>query len=420
MEANAKKNELLVGLFLLVGLAVLGGLIIRFGALSDSFKESYPLTVTFADASGITEGAPVKLGGATVGRVSKTPELNDNFTGVIVHLGIYTGLHIPENSEFRVGSSGLMGDALIEILPPEKLTGRAIVAGARIDGTKTAGLSGITASAQDVAKKTQVVLGDIQIAVHELTRAVDKVNDGFLTEKNMQSFSSSLDSLGKTIDRLDTKVLSDENIEDLRGTVADLRETGRNLKDGSAKFGPFIDKLDPVVADVRNAATKLETTFESLDTTAKDISVAVKTATKGDGLIAALLNDSELKTNLRLFAANLKEHGILRYKDDAMVARDGSVVTSDGRPSTQPTYTKPRTTVGPLKSRVPRRKMNPRATIAPVLIPVPQLGNPKSGLYPPVHTRLDELYDRAPLRPHRPRHLRRRLLPPRHRHLLRI
>ena len=148
---------------------------------------------------GITKGAPVKLGGATVGRVKDKPTLNENFTGVVVQLEIYTGLAVPENSEFRVGTSGLMGDAQIEIKPPELLTGRTIPAGSKIDGTKVGGLAEITNSAQAVAKKTQVVLGDVQTAVQQLTRAVDKVNDGFLTESNMKSFSKSLASFSDAL-----------------------------------------------------------------------------------------------------------------------------------------------------------------------------------------------------------------------------
>ena len=136
METNSRKTEFLVGLFFLIGLGVLGGLILRFTAVTDSFKETYPLSVTFADASGITDKAPIILGGASIGRVRGKPELNDNFAGVIVHLDIYSQFMIPENSTFKVETANFMGDAQIKVVPPKKLTGRAVVAGTQIDGVR--------------------------------------------------------------------------------------------------------------------------------------------------------------------------------------------------------------------------------------------------------------------------------------------
>ena len=83
MIDESRKTELGVGIFLFVGLLLLGVLILKFSGLRETLKDSYEISVTFPSAAGLVEGAPVKLGGAAVGEIAEKPVLNDTFTGVI-------------------------------------------------------------------------------------------------------------------------------------------------------------------------------------------------------------------------------------------------------------------------------------------------------------------------------------------------
>ena len=71
MEERDKKTELLVGMFLTLGLVMLGLLILQFGSIRELFKSSYAISVALPDGSGIREGSPVMLGGSRIGKVSK-------------------------------------------------------------------------------------------------------------------------------------------------------------------------------------------------------------------------------------------------------------------------------------------------------------------------------------------------------------
>ena len=66
VEILMKQNrtELLLGIFLFVGLLVLGGIILRFGSFKDHFREKYELTLMFPQAGVIVKGSEVRLGGA--------------------------------------------------------------------------------------------------------------------------------------------------------------------------------------------------------------------------------------------------------------------------------------------------------------------------------------------------------------------
>src|SRR3954468_10315884 len=112
-----------VGVFVFMGLAMLGALVVQFGRVGEGFKTYYPLTVKFADASGLLKGSDVLLAGAKIGRVAGGPHLVGEGNGVLVPLRIYDYVKIPVGSKFAVGSSGLLGDRFVTVtMPPGKAT----------------------------------------------------------------------------------------------------------------------------------------------------------------------------------------------------------------------------------------------------------------------------------------------------------
>src|SRR5436190_17162390 len=110
--------ELKVGVFVAIGLAVIGGFVVKFGRLGEGFKTYYDLTVRFKDASGLLKGSDVLLSGARIGRVGGGPRLLQEGEGVAVPLRIYDYVKIPQKSQFTVGSTGLLGDRFVNVITP--------------------------------------------------------------------------------------------------------------------------------------------------------------------------------------------------------------------------------------------------------------------------------------------------------------
>src|SRR5947207_15230067 len=115
MNRHERGLEFKVGIFVFVGLAMVGALLVQFGRLGEGFKTYYSLTVRFPDASGLLKGADVLLAGAKIGRVSGGPRLVQVGQGVEVPLRIYDYVKIPAESKFTVGSSGLLGDRFVAV-----------------------------------------------------------------------------------------------------------------------------------------------------------------------------------------------------------------------------------------------------------------------------------------------------------------
>jgi ABC-type transporter Mla subunit MlaD len=132
MEERDKKTELLVGLFLTVGLIMLSLLVLQFGSVRDLFKGSYFLSVSFPNASGLKEASPVVLAGKRIGKVKNKPRHNETYTGVIIDLEIFEGEKIPSGSTFTVTTAGLMGTLSLQSTSPKNSLAKLKTASSRV------------------------------------------------------------------------------------------------------------------------------------------------------------------------------------------------------------------------------------------------------------------------------------------------
>lgn len=304
-----KRTELLVGLFLLIGMALLGGLVLRFGNFDERFKGTYPLTVTFEDGAGLVKDTDVRLGGVKIGRVTERPRVNvETYGGAIVELEIFDDFQIPEGSSFKIGSSGLMGDSLVEITVPEKRNGVFIGPGTIIEGESSTGFSALASSAENLSQKGQVVLEDVRSALQDIGSAVEKLDQSILREENLKRFDTAVGEMTTALEALNSKVLGDDNTDNLRTMLA-------NLKTASEKVDGAADKLGPMFDEGGEAIAELKPGLEKLANAATSANAAMDKLSSGDGLLAALLEDPKIKRDVEIFVANLRKSGVLRYKD---------------------------------------------------------------------------------------------------------
>lgn len=325
MEETNKKTELLVGLFLTCGLLMLGLLFLQFSAVRELFKDTYNITVPFADGSGIKQGTPVILGGSRIGKVSARPQLNPNFNGVIIPLEIYETISIPSDAKFGIATSGLLGDAYIEIRPTGSNINTYIEPNTTIGPEQvatTSGLGGLQDTALSVGKKVDIAIEDIRSAVADLRLSLKRINDGALSEQSSTELREAITSFNQLIKRLDQDTLGDKTSNDLKQAVTSFKNMATSLETSIKKLDPIIEKLDPAI-------TKLDTTFEktndvltsadnaikTIDTSAKDIGNVAKNINQGNGLLPALLHDPALRQEFTNLISNLRQRGVLFYKD---------------------------------------------------------------------------------------------------------
>ncbi|HVI83371.1 MAG TPA: MlaD family protein [Chthoniobacterales bacterium] len=269
MNRHERGLEFKVGIFVFAGLAMLGALVVQFGRLGEGFKTYYALTVRFNDASGLLKGSDVLLAGARIGKVAGGPHLVREGTGVAVPLKIYDYVKISEGSKFTVGSSGLLGDRFVYVTMPPGTPKSFLAPNSFINGSRETGID-------DLTREGGALVGDLRGVVQKIDTTVTRLNE---------------------------EVISKETTENLKSSVAHLNEATSNFAESSKKLGDVVGKADSVMDSTKKASDDLQKVLGS--------------ATQGKGLLAALLTNQELANDLRALVSNLREHGILFYRDTA-------------------------------------------------------------------------------------------------------
>jgi phospholipid/cholesterol/gamma-HCH transport system substrate-binding protein len=133
---SKKSTEVLVGLFVLLGMLTLLFLALKAANLASfSTAPTYVLSARFDNIGGLKVRAPVRSAGVTVGRVTAITLDPKTFQGV-VQMEIREDYRFPKDSSAKILTSGLLGDQYIGLEPGGGETDLA--AGAVITQTQSA------------------------------------------------------------------------------------------------------------------------------------------------------------------------------------------------------------------------------------------------------------------------------------------
>ena len=106
-------RDLVVGVFVVAGLAAIGYLSLSVGGVSLRRAGGLPLFADFDETGGLKPRAQVVISGVKVGQVSSI-DLDDNYRAR-VRLELKEGLKLPIDTTASIMTSGLLGDRYVSL-----------------------------------------------------------------------------------------------------------------------------------------------------------------------------------------------------------------------------------------------------------------------------------------------------------------
>ncbi len=107
------KNDVWVGLFVIIGLAAILFLALKSAnLLSLNFQPEYRVTAKFDNVGGLKHGAAVKSAGVVVGRVESIT-FDDKSYQAVATLSLDSRFAFPKDSSVKILTSGLLGEQYI-------------------------------------------------------------------------------------------------------------------------------------------------------------------------------------------------------------------------------------------------------------------------------------------------------------------
>ncbi|MBW2229207.1 MAG: outer membrane lipid asymmetry maintenance protein MlaD [Deltaproteobacteria bacterium] len=112
---SSSTRDLMVGVFVLIGLMAIGWLSLRIGGLSFSREGGLVLFATFDDVGGLSRRSPVRIAGVRVGQVDSI-ELDEDLRARVV-IDVQPDLELSIDTAAAIRTSGLLGDQFMSLEP---------------------------------------------------------------------------------------------------------------------------------------------------------------------------------------------------------------------------------------------------------------------------------------------------------------
>lgn len=303
------KNELKAGIFIVVGLALFAITIFVMGGERQIFADQDEFFVTFKDVKGLSEGAPVRLGGITVGRVSKIG-FSSNQSDPTVHVALLINHRyldrLPIDSVVTLETQGLLGDRFLGILPGRDKT--MIKPGSILKSHEASDMAQIITKAEEIVDNTKK-------ASQQLAAFLERFNT-----EGAEGFTKTMKGIAEMVEQAQKgKGLMHSLFYDPAGaeTLAALRKAAENFAVTSGQISALAEEIkngDGILHDViyKKSSGGLDEVVAKLHATADNLRKASEALAQGNGTIGALLIDPQVYDNLVEITDGAKRSFILR------------------------------------------------------------------------------------------------------------
>ena len=354
------ENPLRAGIFIFVGLIVFAIGILVLGKERHIFNRQTAFYTSFKDVSGLSEGAPVRIGGINAGRVSRigfSKSLEETRVQVQILVDNKSLDRVRQDSTLSIETQGLLGDKYLALSSGDP-TLPQLDPEAWISSRDSADIGNLMSKAQTIIENVT----DVSESLASAAKGLDKN-----TLKDLSEGAKAFGTIAKDIKNGDglvhrlfySKEDADKILGNLTKATESLKDVVNEVKTGEGLLHSIIyEKTDKglftnlsgaakslaVTADLMgelateiksgdgllhqviyddsvNLAKTLGDTVVKLEDAASAIKRASEALANGDGTIGALLVDSKLYDNLVEVTDGAKRSVILRQAIRSSLAK---------------------------------------------------------------------------------------------------
>jgi phospholipid/cholesterol/gamma-HCH transport system substrate-binding protein len=293
---QSKREQVLVGLFVLTAVAVLFGTVFAMSGAYGQSTTKFHAYLTFA--GGLEPGATVRYaGGPKVGRVDSVQLDSHDPARLDIVFSVQSDLPVKVDSNVKIMSMSPLGDNHLEIFPGSAKAPKA-TNGALLPSQKYVDFNALTAQLNDLNPQVQDLLLNLNDRATEVKETIARVNDllgpqnranlaatianarGMLEENRpqikttlqnvnavsdklqplLEDFRKTSEQATQTLNHVDAMV--GENRADVRQAVVELRRTLTNMTDATARLDQTLDvnseNIDELLDNMRHVTENLK------------------------------------------------------------------------------------------------------------------------------------------------------------------
>jgi len=331
---SQRSIEVKVGLLILVALGLLGAFVVIMGGLS--FEPTYTVYVDFENPGGLQSGAPVRIAGVKVGRVSEMqfrggqvdPKTKETapLVRVVAKIEEQYQAAIRNDARFFVTSQGVLGELYLAIEPG---SGQAPIIrdGSVVQGVNPPRLDLLLSESYELLHRAYVGITKNEDKISETFDGLHATlkGTGDFFEKNHEK----LDNTVSNVEKLSSE--ANETVRAARERYVDGPQVTRIMNNVERTSTKLDQNLGPLLSDGREVMSRtrkltdtlasdaqlkryeritqnVSETTERAKLAAADAQALISHVKRGKGTVGALMMDEALYDDLQEMLRDLKHN----------------------------------------------------------------------------------------------------------------
>jgi len=293
-KSNSQKLNL--GLFIIISILILITALYFIGNRQNLFGKTFRISSMFKNVNGLQLGNNVRYSGINVGTVKNIVMVNDTTIWVNMIIEDKILKHLKKNAVATIGSDGLVGSMIINIVPIKGISNQ-LIPGDTIQSYSKISTNDMMTTLNTTNENAAILTADlvkITTAINEgegtlgmLIRDAEMASSLKQTIINLRATSLSASKTFKELNTVITSINYDESMAAvlLSDSISanKIKSIITNLDESSSEINGVIGNLNDVVLDIKN----------------------------GKGTINYMVNDTTLVKNIDKTMKNIKEGSLL-------------------------------------------------------------------------------------------------------------
>lgn len=297
MQVTDNRRKIVVGAFILLGLAIFILGVFTLGGQKKAFVKSFSVDVVFDDIQGLKTGNNVLFSGVKIGTIKKIQFYGTSQVQVFLNIEEEAHKYIHKDASASISSDGLIGNKIIVISggtpkfpfveDGDRLRVSTILSTDDIMKTfqvNNKNLVDITADFKSLSRSlvegkgaAGALLTDEQIATDFKAVVLNLRNTTASTNRTAEQltvFAKTLNTKGGFVNKLATDTVAfarlQATIDELQKTANAASALSENLNKASAKLNGTDNALGVLLND-QNAAEQIKSTLKNMETSSKKL-----------------------------------------------------------------------------------------------------------------------------------------------------
>lgn len=295
MKSTNNRRAVVVGIFILIGLAILVMTILTLGSQKKTFEKSLTVKSFFENVNGLQKGNNVWFSGVKVGTIKKVAITGKNQVEVDINIEQHSQQFIRKDAKAKLSTDGLIGNKIIEIYGGSSKAGE-IESGDIISADKLLSTDAMMNTLSQNNDNLLQITTDFKLITRRIAEGKGSIGK-LLTDETLVS---QINAITLTLQR----------------TANNIQRLSSNVSDYAAKLnnkGTLANDLvsDTVIfARLRSTVTQLQQVANTSQAAIANFETAGNTLNNGlnnkNSPVGMLLNDEQSANKIKITLQNLQ------------------------------------------------------------------------------------------------------------------